>query len=79
MVVKDVLEYIGFIAGKGIPVMGHIGLTPQTISEYKVQGKTAQAALELLKQAKQLEEKGVFSLVLECVPIQVSRIITENI
>src|SRR3989338_660915 len=59
-----------------IPVMGHIGLTPQTVhllGGYKVQGKDQQSADNLLKQARQLEKLGIFSLVLECIPLEVSR------
>jgi 3-methyl-2-oxobutanoate hydroxymethyltransferase len=65
-----------------IPVMGHIGLTPQTVhllGGYKVQGKHRNAALELIKQAKVLEDLGVFSIVLECIPYQLSRLITEQL
>ena len=63
-----------------IPVMGHIGLTPQTVhllGGYKVQGKDQQSADNLLKQARQLEKLGIFSLVLECIPLEVSRRITK--
>ena len=65
-----------------IPVMGHIGLTPQTVhllGGYKVQGKDQQSADNLSRQAKQLEKLGVFSLVLECVPLELSRRITKNL
>lgn len=63
----------------GIPVMGHIGLTPQTadkIGGFKVQGKDAQTAQKLISQALVLEKLGCFAVVLECVPDQVSRLIT---
>jgi len=59
------------IVSAGIPVMGHIGLTPQsihTIGGYKIQGKSKDATDRLLADAKALEEAGCFSLVLECVP-----------
>jgi len=65
-----------------IPVMGHIGLTPQTahlLGGYKVQGKTKESALRLIKQAKILEDLGCFSVVLECIPYQLSCIITKEI
>jgi 3-methyl-2-oxobutanoate hydroxymethyltransferase len=65
-----------------IPVMGHIGLTPQTahlLGGFKVQGKDEESALNIIKQAKILEKLGVFSMVLECVPSQLSKFITENI
>jgi len=65
-----------------IPVMGHIGLTPQTVhllGGYKVQGKDKNSSSALLKQAKILEDLGVFSLVLECIPWQLGRLITKSI
>lgn len=66
----------------GIPVMGHIGLTPQTADElggFKVQGKDAQAAKKLIEQARQLEDMGCFSILLECVPDKVAGIITQKL
>ncbi len=63
-----------------IPVMGHIGLTPQTahlLGGYKVQGRDQHSADNLLKQANQLERLGVFSLVLECIPLTLSRRLTK--
>ena len=66
----------------GVPVMGHIGFTPQSqnvIGGYLIQGKTEDAAYELLKQAKKLEKAGVFAIVLEMVPENVGKYITENI
>lgn len=65
-----------------IPVMGHIGLTPQTahlLGGYKVQGKDEKGALKLLDQAKILQSLGVFSIVLECIPYQLARIITREL
>jgi 3-methyl-2-oxobutanoate hydroxymethyltransferase len=65
-----------------IQVMGHIGLTPQAIYKFGgflVQGKTIQAAKKLILDAKNLEESGVFSIVLESIPWQVAKIITESI
>ncbi|MFH1519140.1 MAG: 3-methyl-2-oxobutanoate hydroxymethyltransferase [Candidatus Omnitrophota bacterium] len=65
-----------------IPVMGHIGLTPQTVhllGGYKVQGRDPKSALNLIKQAKMLEDLGVFSLVLECVPYLLARRITKEL
>ncbi|OQB10243.1 MAG: 3-methyl-2-oxobutanoate hydroxymethyltransferase [Candidatus Omnitrophica bacterium ADurb.Bin205] len=70
------------ITRAGIPVMGHIGLTPQTadkIGGFKVQGKDAQAAKCLIDQAVILEENGCFALVLECVPDKIAEIITKKI
>jgi 3-methyl-2-oxobutanoate hydroxymethyltransferase len=66
----------------GIPVMGHIGLTPQWIHSfggYRIQGRTAKDALALLEDAILLEKAGIFSLVLEGVPMQVAKLITENL
>jgi 3-methyl-2-oxobutanoate hydroxymethyltransferase len=66
----------------GIPVMGHIGLTPQSIFElggYRIQGKTAENAEKLIKQAQALEEAGAFSIVIELVPSETARKITESV
>ena len=65
----------------GIPVMGHIGLTPQSVNQfggYRVQGKTAKAAAQLIHDAHALEEAGVFSIVLECVPAPLAKLVTER-
>ena len=65
-----------------IPVMGHIGLTPQSVHSFggfKVQGKAADAAYRLIEDAKALEAAGVFSIVLECVPRELARIITNEV
>ncbi len=76
------LEVTGQIIKAGIPVMGHIGLTPQTADKlggFKVQGKDAEAAKKLIEQAQALEKLGCFAIVLECVPDKIARIITEKI
>ncbi len=78
---RAVVPRVEAIAGAGIPVMGHIGLTPQSASSlggFRLQGKTAEAAARLLEDAKLLEEAGVFSILVELVPDRVCRIITEN-
>jgi 3-methyl-2-oxobutanoate hydroxymethyltransferase len=65
-----------------IAVMGHIGLTPQSINKlgaYRVQGKTADAARELLDDARALEDAGAFAIVLEVVPREIARLITESV
>ena len=65
-----------------ISVMGHIGLTPQSINQlgaYRVQGKTPKAAQQLIDDAKALEDAGAFAVVLEVVPREIARIITETI
>ncbi len=66
----------------GIPVMGHIGLTPQSIHQlggFKVQGKTPEAATQLLKDAVALEQAGAFAIVLESVPAPLAKIITQKL
>ena len=66
----------------GIPVMGHIGLTPQSATSFggfKVQGGTPEGAKKLIQDAKALEEAGVFSIVLECVPSVVAKAVTEAV
>ena len=75
-------ETISAIVDVGIPVMGHIGLQPQTtmLSQgYKVQGKTKDSALKLIDDAKELEEAGVFSIALEMVSHEVAEIISETV
>ncbi|MFN7170206.1 MAG: 3-methyl-2-oxobutanoate hydroxymethyltransferase [Candidatus Omnitrophota bacterium] len=74
-----VIEITKAIVQAGIPVMGHIGLTPQTaiqLGGFKVQGREAKAAQALLEAAVSFEEVGCFSIVLECVPDKVAKIIT---
>lgn len=66
----------------GIPVMGHLGLTPQSVNQFggfRVQGKTGDAARRLMEDAVMLEEAGAFSLVLECIPADVAEDITNNL
>ncbi|MFB5605814.1 MAG: 3-methyl-2-oxobutanoate hydroxymethyltransferase, partial [Nitrosarchaeum sp.] len=75
-------ETINAIVDVGIPVMGHIGLQPQTtmLSEgYKVQGKTKDTAIKLIEDAKELEEAGVFSIALEMISHEVAQIISETV
>jgi len=65
-----------------ISVMGHIGLTPQSINQlgaYRVQGKTAEAARQLLDDARAMEDAGAFAVVLEVVPREIAQMITENL
>lgn len=76
------VETVGALVQAGIPVMGHIGLTPQTVSQlggFKVQGKDADAALKIVEDAQKLEEAGAFSIVVECVPEAVTKLITEKL
>jgi 3-methyl-2-oxobutanoate hydroxymethyltransferase len=70
------------IAEAGIPVMGHIGLTPQAVHQlggYKVQGRTPAVAARLLEEAAALQAAGAFALVLECVPAPLSALITRSV
>ena len=70
------------IVDAGIPVMGHIGLTPQTASQlggFKVQGKDTAAAERMIIEAQTLEEAGAFSIVLEAIPAPLAKLITEKI
>ncbi len=78
----EVLDATIAIVNAGIPVLGHLGLTPQTVSKlggYKVQGKDAEGAGKILEQALKLEQAGCFAVVLECVPAQVAKVITEKL
>jgi 3-methyl-2-oxobutanoate hydroxymethyltransferase len=78
----EILPSIKAIIAAKIPVMGHIGLTPQAINQlggYKVQGRNAEAADKLIGAAKVLEASGVFSMVLECVPEGLAKEITETV
>ena len=75
-------ETISAIVDVGIPVMGHIGLQPQTTTlteGYKVQGKTKDSAMKLIEDAKELEDAGVFSIALEMVSHEVGQIISESV
>ena len=77
-----ILDVIKRLTQSGIPVMGHLGFTPQflnTLGGYKIQGKTPEAVEEILNQAKALEKAGVFSIVLEMVPESGAKHITENL
>ena len=70
------------IVQAGIPVMAHIGLTPQAVNQlggYRIQGRTTKAAVELIEDAKAVEEAGAYSVVLEGVPSQLAQIITERL
>jgi 3-methyl-2-oxobutanoate hydroxymethyltransferase len=70
------------LVGAGIPVMGHVGLTPQSatmLGGYRAQGRTAAKARQLLEDARTLEEAGCFSIVLEAVPAPVAARITESV
>ncbi len=79
---KEVCPQIKAIVSAGIPVVAHLGLTPQSINTFggfKVQGKTEVAAKKLIEDAKAVEEAGAFLLVLECVPAKLAKLVTESI
>ncbi len=79
---REVIEAVQAIVQAGIPVMGHLGLTPQTATKlggFKVQAKTAEAAKRLLEDALALQEAGCFSLVLEAVPSSVAEAISQEL
>ena len=78
----EVAEQIKAIVKASIPVMAHIGLTPQSINAFggfKVQGKDEETARKLLKDAKAVEEAGAFAVVLECVPSKLAKYISEQL
>lgn len=79
---KEFAPLVHTLTQRSIPVMGHIGLTPQSLSQiggYKVQGKTAQHAQKLLQDARELENAGAFAIVLECIPTEVAKEITQSL
>jgi 3-methyl-2-oxobutanoate hydroxymethyltransferase len=79
---REVAEITRRIAAAGIPVMAHIGLTPQSVHQlggYKVQGKEDKAALRLIEDAKILQDAGAFSIVLECIPKGLAKTITDSL
>jgi len=78
----DVIEHIAALTKAGVPVVAHLGLTPQSVGVlggYKVQGKNTEAALKLIEDAKKCQQAGAFLLVLECVPKQLAREISQAI
>ena len=75
-------ETVSRVVASGIPVMGHIGLTPQSVNQlggYRVQGKTLKDAVRLMEDARALEEAGAYAIVLECVPAPLARMISERV
>jgi 3-methyl-2-oxobutanoate hydroxymethyltransferase len=78
----EIAETVKAIVNAGIPVVGHIGLTPQSVNKlggYKVQGKDDKTASKLKNDAKSLEDAGICALVLECVPMDLAKEITESL
>jgi 3-methyl-2-oxobutanoate hydroxymethyltransferase len=79
---REMVPVIEKFVAAGIPVMGHLGLTPQSVNQlggYKVQGKTTEQAGKLIDDAKALEAAGVFAIVLECVPDALAKIVTKQL
>ena len=79
---EEIALQVRALVRAGIPVCGHVGLTPQSataLSGYKVQGRTAEAAQKLLHDALALEEAGAFMIVLECIPEQVAQMIGQRL
>lgn len=79
---KKRLKLIEALVEAEIPVMGHVGLTPQSIchfGQFKVKGREVDEAKKIITDAMNLEKAGVFSVVLECIPLEVARIITEKL
>lgn len=79
---REVASQVRAMTQVGIPVCGHIGLTPQSVvalSGYKVQGKTAEAARKLLDDAQALQDAGAFMIVLECIPVQVAELLSKRL
>ncbi len=72
-------DAVGALISSGIPVMGHLGLLPQTAEEFKVRGKKREEAERIFADALELDALGVFSIVLECIPMRLSRRITEAV
>ena len=77
-----VVDRVAAMTSIGIPVMGHLGMTPQSVHRfggYKVQGKESDHALALLNDAKALEAAGAFAIVLEAIPAELAKTITEQV
>lgn len=78
----EVCETVEALIRAGISVIGHIGLTPQTATQlggYKVQGRDVKSARKIIEEARALEKAGVFALVLECIPDELGKIVSEEI
>ncbi|WP_026591175.1 3-methyl-2-oxobutanoate hydroxymethyltransferase [Bacillus sp. UNC437CL72CviS29] len=78
----EVVSIIRFLTNAGIPVVSHLGLTPQSVGVlggYKVQGKDAESAKKLLEDAKRCEEAGAMAIVLECVPMQLAELVSQQL
>lgn len=76
------LDIVAHMVESGVPVMGHLGLTPQSVEAFgghKVQGRGSQAAAELTDAARSLQQAGVFALVLECVPAELATVLSQEL
>ncbi len=76
----EIADDVNFLVKSGIPVMGHLGLTPQSVNQFggfKIQGKSQEKAEEIINSAKALEEAGCFAIVLEMVPASLAKSVTE--
>ncbi|HZI18093.1 MAG TPA: 3-methyl-2-oxobutanoate hydroxymethyltransferase [Pyrinomonadaceae bacterium] len=79
---RERVETVSRLVREEIPVMGHVGLTPQSLNRlgsYRLQAKTADAARSLVEEARLLEEAGAFAIVLEVVPHEIARMVTESV
>lgn len=79
---KEIIDSVKAIINAGIPVMGHLGLTPQSVNQfggYLIQGKTENQAKKIIDDAIALEEAGAFAVVLECVPVELAKIVSAKI
>lgn len=79
---RERLKLIRVLVEAEIPVMGHVGLTPQSIhhfGDFKVRGKKAEEAQKIIRDALNLEKSGVFCVILECIPLEVAQVITEKL
>ena len=79
---QEMAETVNRIVKSGIPVMGHVGLTPQSVHQlggYRVQGKSIKDAIRLMEDTRALEEAGAYAVVLECVPAALSQMITDRL
>lgn len=79
---RDLAGTVDRIVSAGIPVMGHLGLTPQSVNQlggFRVQAKTTETIRDLVRDASALEAAGAFALVLECIPAPAAKIVTESV
>jgi 3-methyl-2-oxobutanoate hydroxymethyltransferase len=79
---RELAETVARIVGAGIPVMGHLGLTPQSVNQmggFRVQAKTTETIRDLVRDARALEDAGAFALVLECIPAAAAKIVTNSV